>query len=195
MNVYRRYFKIPKTSPFFARITEISEQHQKYREGLEQIKKEVGAKSVYTYNHDASFAGFGFEPPADSKIWTKKKDGAQRPKTATKEGRALLKRISDLGRPSKLMDAFEGCGIDRMNWNVQSGMAFYNCGMAFMRDQYLFLTVPWFDADPAEIELHKSGKEKSGNIEHILWNPPIDWAEVKEWEMKRDIDQAKESMK
>lgn len=58
-----------------------------------------------------------------------------------------------------------------------------------------FASVPWRDEDPqvlAEyITERDAGTRGHGELDHLLWVPPPEWVEIKEWELKKAMAEAK----
>ncbi|MNN39727.1 hypothetical protein D3C81_1537750 [compost metagenome] len=60
-----------------------------------------------------------------------------------------------------------------------------------------FVSVPWKDVDPAKLEEYQEVKKaKKGfdrDLDALLWTPPANWAEVKRWEIEKEVDEIKAS--
>lgn len=189
MSIYRRYFQIPKGSATEQLMARIMESRKAYNKGLANIRDEVGAKEVARYNHSGLFAGFHFDHgKRDNDVFTKPdREQMSRPRRTGKEGKALNARIEALPKPMPLKDLFRGCGLRDGDWLISEGLTFHNAGLKYSNDPYhFFITVPWKDEDPDVLSEAKPD-------DHLLWKPPMDWVEVKEWQMKKIIEEHKEA--
>lgn len=188
MSIYRRYFEIPKDSEAAQLMAKIVASRDAYNDGLAQIRDEVGAKNVARYNESGLFAGFYFEAgKRDNDIFTKPDSERMcRPRRTGKEGKALNARINALPAPIPLKELFKPFGLKDGNWLLQDGLSFHNAGLKYSGGAYFFITVPWKDEDPEVLAQAKPDH-------HLLWQPPSDWIEVKEWQMKKVIDENKEA--
>lgn len=200
MSVYRRYFEIPESSPLAALMAEIGEQRREYREHIAALRDQYGATEAYYYSDSGNFAGFTFDPESrDNKIWRKPdSSGLVSPRLSTKGGKAVAEEIEATPKPWPIRDVFEHCGLGNGRWLITEGLRMHGATVSFSHDPYhFFVSIPWKDVDPADLEQYRkdrdAGKFRSSEKDHLLWTPPADWVEVKEWQMKKVIDEHKEA--
>lgn len=201
MEIYYRYFKVPMDSPVAVRMAEIMDVHDQIKDHLEQIKTEVGATKVLQRRNDSQFYGFVFSPPIDHPDWRKpcREYKSQAPRSTTKAGKELWRRIQEAPAGENIYNCLTVVGLACHALNgLCSGLKFYGSSLAWKRDTYMFVVVPWSDVDPSELEEYRTDRDsddrskfyRNSNFDHLLWTPPTDWVEVKTWEMQRDIDAA-----
>lgn len=198
MSVYRRYFKVPFDSPVHVRLNEIMDLHDAAGEAYHRIKDAVGAESISVYLDTMKLAGFYFNPRLDHPDWTKpdRSDGIQRPRRTTVNGKKLWAEIEAVPKCENIYSALEIAGLSSSPLrSLTVGCTWYRATLAWKRGAYLFVSVPWMDEDPETLRKYKEGSyegRRDGNLQHLLWEPPADWVEVKRWEMDREIDEAKD---
>lgn len=201
MSVYRRYFKVPFDSPVHVKLNEIMDQHDAASAAYHRIKNAVGAESILAHTETMSLEGFCFNPRIEHPDWTKpdRSNGSQRPRRTTINGKKLWAEIESVPKCENLYSALELAGLSSSAFGgINIGCTFYRTTLAWRRDTYLFVSVPWMDEDPETLQRYKDGFYevwRGGNLNHLLWKPPADWVEVRKWEMDRERDQAKSSQK
>jgi len=192
--MHYRYFRI-KDAASLQFIDDHFERVKAFREGMQPIKDEVGAENVMKYSDSGGFAGFVFPKghAVDREVY-KEADGAWLPKKNCKVGRDLWARIKKVPTPGCVHDVLRLHGLSSQGPAITEGMRWYRNAICGSVDAGYFAVIPWYDEDPAVIEQYKKDREAGthmcGNLDQLLWTPPPEWVEVKEWEMKRDLDAA-----
>ncbi|WP_288130988.1 hypothetical protein [Microbulbifer sp.] len=74
-----------------------------------------------------------------------------------------------------------------------SGMTVYHAGLGFYPDPFtLIISVPWKDIDPEKLEAYRKDKTTGcGSMDHLLWEVPEGWEEIKEWQATKALEEAK----
>lgn len=195
MSVYRRYFAI-KDAATLAAIDLLLSKKNFYRQALEAISKDVGAHEIYYDQRNGDFAGFSFNGTPDKAHWRKVSGEVYYPKKGSKSGKALAVKIEAMPVPAQVNTALSDHGLDIGHFGCLTvGLKFYRPQICGSPSAGWFAVVPWMDVNPEDLETYKhekvSCKRLDGNYDHLLWTPPIEWVEVKEWEVKKAMDEAK----
>lgn len=197
MNVYRRYFHILDTETR-AEINRLWAIRKAYTDGLLEIQESIGAKELHHYTRDGTIAGFGFDKTPDLDVFKRVNGGLYMPRKSNSKGKMIQSQIDAFTRPADINDALKTV-IPTHRFSLHYGLVFYNCAVFGMPENHWYASVPWAEVDPAELNKyradHEAGKQRESNFEHLLWTPPREWAEVKEWAAQRAIDEAKQKAK
>lgn len=201
--VYRRFFEI-KDAATLARINELRDKRSAYNKQALDFTAEIGAETAYTRSERIS--GFDFKSEPDLKVWKEGRDGWV-PRLNTKGGKAMQARIDDLNKrhePEPLDNALTIAGLNPgfpvlLEQRNGRGVGYRVgiCGFPGEAARW-FAGVPWRDKDPAKLAEYKTQREGerhhwSSELDHLLWTPPAEWVEVKEWEVQKALDEYKES--
>lgn len=198
MNVYKRYFRIT-AGPLMEAAREIEQQRGVAIATLKTFIREVGATDAQTYR-DGTVAGFCFDGVACDPVWgVRDSSGVRMPRGNTKEGKALRERIKALPRVPGFSDSLKSIGLHD-GPAVINGNRFYRSLVAGTPSLgVLYLCVPWRDIDPRELEEYGQQRDEGSNfsmeLDHLLWKPTTDMVEMKEWEVRRDLDEANAQLK
>ena len=100
--------------------------------------------------------------------------------------------------PAQVNTALSASGLNVGHFGCLTvGLTFYSPQICGSPAAGWFAVVPWMDVNPEDLETYKhekvSCKGLDGNYEHLLWTPPAEWVEVKEWEVRKAMDEAKAS--
>lgn len=198
MNVYYRYFQI-KDEATLAKIDVMFAARKAQSEGADKIKEQIGAKSVYFYSRGGSLAGFGFDSTPDLAVFKKVENDIYYPKKSTKAGKDICAQISKLPKVEPIDDALKVSGLHPFfclsGEATRSGFRMHSASICGSDKAGWFAVVPWRDEDPKVLEEYKAersaGTRGRSELDHLLWTPPAEWVEVKEWEMKKALDEAK----
>lgn len=198
--IYKRYFRVT-TGPLIDAVKEIHKQQTAAVGQIRELINELGAKDA-KLGAEGNIIGFTFDETPDSKLWKRTRRGWYYPKQSSNAGRDLIKRIKALPKhPSydeavlaiglipgfpALVDTYKGVGHSvTLSGHIDLGV--------------WFVTVPWEDIDPGELEQYKrdkaSGKRWSASLDHLCWEPTADLIEVKEWQVLKEIDEMNEKLR
>lgn len=195
MGIYRRYFEVAEDSPIGETMKQINLSRSAYWGELEKLKEELGAESVHFYTESGEFAGFMFdESKRDNSLWCKPtKDNLVRPRLGSKSGKAIAKRIRALPQPVSLEEIYQASGLGHGKILMFSGMTMHNASVGFRPNPFtLIVSVPWKDIDPSELEAYRKDETVTkSEMEHLLWEAPGGWEEIKEWQATKVLEEAK----
>lgn len=201
-NIYRRYFEIKDTATL-ARIAELSAARSSYHRAVLDFVESIGAKEAFTRNEIVS--GFSFTGDPDLGTWREGRDGWV-PRKNTKAGKEMQARIDSLnskGDVAPLDHALTICGLSPgfpVILDVARGVGCRVglCGYGGEAPRW-FASVPWFDEDPAKLAEYKAQRESgekrthwSCELDHLCWEPPAEWVELKQWEVEKALSDFKE---
>ena len=186
MTIYHRHFNI-KDDETVLELDSLFIERNKYFDQLTFIQEEVGATGYRVYARNLEFAGFTFTSTPDKEHWKKVK-GLWLPKKKSPIGRALANKIESLTLPSNMNTVlvkhglridFAGALVEGLSWHYPSV-----CGAT---GKGWFATIPWKDVSPETINNYKKYGDVGGygktELEHLSWEKPGEWIEVKEWEV------------
>ena len=156
------------------------------------IIKEIGAEEGY-YQIDNKLTCIVFKTPPDSGEFKKIKSCGWYPKRSTKKGKELHKRFEDIKtRPESELLKLVGL---RNSPTIFLANRCYR-PLAFRipsKAPIVFFQVPWFDEDPEVLKQYvkdrNAGTRGDGNFDAILWKPSDEMIEVKEWQVKKELDE------
>ena len=199
MEKYTRYFKVTEGALIKA-IKECREINKKADAEYVEILSKLGADKTY-YVRGTRLVAMTFPEAPDSKVFKKNKntkDGWY-PKKNCKAGREIAKALEsvktmDQGDCLKVFDLSSGPRI------ISGGFGYCATLVVIPSEPMVaFVTVPWFDEDPEVIEQYKkdrdAGKSRRHDIDAILWKPAPEMTEIKEWEVKKAIQEWNDSLK
>lgn len=197
VEIYKRHFRV-STGDFYNAVCDAQALKNNSIKEIGKVLKEIGAESRYYGPSDGGLSAIVFKEKPDSKLYKKVQNGWY-PKKNLKAGKVLAKQFEDVKIVSNdaLLNTIGLGGWGRL---LHNGVA-YRTGLVIIPSDPLevYVSIPWYDADPSAIEDYKKryGKEgcTSSNIETILWEPPVEFIEIKEWERSKAIDEWNESVR
>lgn len=192
MSVYYRYFRI-KDEATNVLIQHYFEREREYAAHIKEIMLDIGATGSRKYNGSGKCAGFTFpkDHVVDMDIY-KRTESAFLPKKNCKAGRELWKRIDSKSAPGSVDDVMIPVGLRDIAFF--KGMRLYHNSLCGGPKCGYYAVTPWYDVDPKELEEYKkdneSGCRGDSELDHLLWVPPVEWEEIKEWQMKKEMDES-----
>jgi hypothetical protein len=199
MNVYKRFFEV-KTGQFFEAV---QNQHRVNREAITQYTKiadQIGASKAL-YISDVKLVGFYFDEKPDRHLY-KKAPGTSNvwwPKKNTKFGKDLNKQIGEVKTIAQ-GELLKSIGLSA-HGEMCDGHYMYGSQVVYLPSTkpVCYVVTPWKDEDPEKLEQYKidcaEKKVFSSDLEHLLWEAPAEFVEVKEWQARKAIDEYNESLK
>lgn len=196
MNVYRRYFVVTEGTLIDA-AKQAQETNKQARKKYQEILAEIGANSDY-WHINGKLVAFAFDKEPESGAFKKSRrcDNAWEPRLGNKDGKQI----------SKQLEAIETVEIEEFvlrkinltsSLMIVSGNRWYGARLIDIPSDpiVLYITVPWFDADPAEVEKVRTGEKMDSDLKHLLWEPTEEMIEVKEWQLKKAVQEWNDSLK
>jgi hypothetical protein len=190
MNVYRRYFRITN-GPVIDHVSKAIDINTKaHKEYIEILNSFALAHDGYHHN-DRKMVGISFKQTPDRDIFKRTKNGWWPKKTSFK-GREILKRIEEVETVSE-KDALQLLGLGRGPRLFKTGLCYFATLTTIPENPpVVYITVPWCDRDPEEVQQYKEQRKNKtsfdANLDALLWTPSPEMEEVKEWEVKKHID-------
>lgn len=196
MNKYNRYFRVT-TGPLIDEIKKSQEINEKACKEYLSILKSIGAENTY-YTRENRLISVIFKKLPDTKIYKKIGSGWY-PKQNVKIGRELHKRFKAVTAVGD-EECLKVVGLPNSPTLFGGGKCYFPTLVIIpSKATVAFVTVPWFDEDPAELEQYvkdrEAGTRGDGNLDAILWTPTGDMSEIKEWEFKKEVCEWNESIK
>ena len=157
------------------------------------VADSVGAETAYIYK-SGNIAGFAFKEPPDTAVWKKTRTGHWMPKRNCKKGKEISEQLRKLPRPGSVQDSLQTVGLFTGPVVIRDGMG-YRPVMSgrFEPTPIFFVKVPWADETPEDLEEYikdrEAGTRGSVYLDHLLWTPPPEWKEIKEWQMLKEIEE------
>lgn len=196
-NVYRRYFRVTSgpVMDFISHANEVNDAaHKQYLE----ILADIGAKLQY-YQRDGKLTGILFEGEPDSGVFKKNGQFGWYPKKNCAKGREIHKRLESVETINPSM-ALKSVGLSTVPVLFTGGRCYWaTLTIIPETPPAAYVSVPWYDEDPAELEKYREERSKGtwgdGNLDHLLWQPSEGMEPVKEWELSRAIDEWNEKVK
>lgn len=196
-NVYRRYFKA--SSEAIISTTKLSiEVNARAREEYQEILKDLEVKDN-TYWQDSNKKLIAFMPTKDLEKYRKVNHcKGFYPKQNTKFGKELHNRFQSVETIDPDNKIIELSGNPR---EIEQDFRLSMPGVVILPYDVpvVFITVPWYDEDPAVVDEYKKTKEEGvfsrNRIESLLWTPPEGFKEVKEWEVDKAVTTYNDSLK
>lgn len=201
MSSYNRYFRVTG-GPLMAAARSIEQEKREAFDICDALRKELSADSFNTYK-DGRFAGFGFKQFPDPSVWKQPDQfGLYWPRKNTVRGKEIMKRIEALPKLRGLEYSLEAVGlaphvpalIDGNVWYAPTAFGAPALGVMFVR-------VPWRDEKPEKLAAYKSQRDSDKRthfcieLDLLTWEPPAEFAEVKEWEVQKEIEELKAKLK
>lgn len=201
MSSYNRHFRVT-TGPLMDAARAIRQERREAFEVCDKLCKELSADSFNTYR-DGRFAGFVFSKQPDPSVWKQPNQfGLYWPRKNTKGGKELMQRIAALPRLRDLNDSLEAVGlIPHHPVLFFSGHALISTAFGSPELGVMFVRVPWRDEDPQSLADYKAQRDStnrtrwSADLDHLLWEPPAELIEVKEWEVQKEIEELNAKLK
>lgn len=192
-----RYFTLDPDGPTYARIMEIEAQRKAGHAAIMAFIKKHRVSQMYGDNPLNYCFDFKTAAEADPKKWAKsnRPRGVYYfvPKRNTPEGKALRAELDELPSIPAHKEAVSVCGLDNV-WSLSEGDRIYGSFFTYIHfdAKVAVLKVPWRETDPSDLAAYKRDKEAGirgdTDLDHLLWEPPADLHEVKEWEALKLID-------
>ncbi len=200
----RRFFEIKDDKAF-----ELLEKQSKEKESIvdkySELKEELGADEVLMRD-DGYVIGMSFDFEPDYKSWKKVKPSSFNrkaiyfPKRNSKVGKALYKKFKDIGNvpnsdDSGVMELYDA------NKMVFMGMTLSKSSLIVLDNPTrAFISMAWVDTPTEELErrlelaeYESEERDLKSLIEVSKWEKPDCLIELKEWELKKIIDEQEES--
>lgn len=196
MDIYRRYFRVT-SGPMVDHMTEAAKINDAANEKYKAILDEVGAKRTY-YHQGRRMTAMMFDGEPDRNIFKKCGQGWW-PKKNGPTGKDLNKRLSAIETKDP-NDALKLVGLRYSPCVFAGGKCYWPTLIVIPGDiPTIYVTLPWFDCDSAEVEQYKRDREAGirgdANLDHIMWTPSAEMEEVKGWQVDKHIDEYNESIK
>lgn len=191
-NIYRKYYRVTD-GPLVDAVQAAKEINVAAHKAYVEILQEIGA-TAYCHR-DGKLTGIRFKEEPDKYLFKKQKvrDGWY-PKQNCKEGRELAARIKAV-KTASVQGCLKTVGLCGTAPLIFGSDRAYYVTLIFIPDTppVIYVSVPWFDADPQEIEQYKKDREAKTHFNHSLdfvstWNSTPHMIPVKEWEVQRHID-------
>lgn len=196
MNVYRRFFKIT-TGEVIAEAKRIVAINSGAKKEYSKFLKKIGASEEY-YERDQRLVGIISLQEPDRYLFKKIRHGWWLKKN-TKKGKELNKQLKAI-KTIPENNLLRMIGLDTEPVLFTFGRCYYSSIVIVPLDSPLVLVnTPWFDEDPQVIKEYSSGKKdgsyRGRNLDVLLWAPPSELEEIKEWQYKKLITEYNESIK
>ncbi|MBO9493819.1 hypothetical protein J7438_06935 [Thalassotalea sp. G20_0] len=199
MNKYTRYFKVTSGALIEA-VKECRSTNDAANKEYVALLNKLGAEETY-YVVGHRLVAMTFKNSPDQRIYKRNKntnDGWY-PKKNCKEGKEIAQAIESI-KTQSVDDCLKAVGLYSGPRIIQGGYA-YSATLVVIPSEpmELYVTVPWYDEDPEVIEQYKKDKDarkrSSMSLDALLWKPPSEMTEVKEWEVKKVIQEWNDSLK
>lgn len=194
MSVYKRYFRITE-GPMVDEIDRLQDIRIAAGQLYQQLADKYGATTVQAFN-SGTFAGFTFKERPDENVYRFiRKHRLWAPRKNVPAGKAMWAEINALTAPRPISDALELVGLTGKVPVIFSG------GKCYLADVWgygkptsiWFVSVPWMDVDPEKMNQYKLDRADGGrydnNLEHLQWEAPTNWTEVKQWQIEKEAEE------
>lgn len=182
MSLYRRYFRVTE-GPLIAAVKEIETFNKAGRAEYEKILIEIGAKLNY-YHQGEKLKCFLFDKEPDTKIFKRVQPGWY-PKKTSKVAKAFALRFEAV-KIKNPQDAMEVIGLSTNDMMIRDMKIASPQTITIPGDTFtVYVVVPWYDDDP----------EKKTTEKLLLWKPAPELNEVKEWEVRKHIEEWNENIR
>lgn len=209
MKVIRRYFKVKPDSELMSQVISKKREELKQKNNAYKLVKSVGATTVYCSM--GKYQKFDFDNDPYSKTY-KKMHGGWYPKKSTKEGKALIERINEIGKVINLDDLIlEMVGLWSGPMVIGTGLRMHQATVIVgINPDYLselppqvIITMPWYE-ESKEAEkklteyraLKEKGERSDSSLNFYIMEHSIctnkDVEEIKKWETEKIIDEYNE---
>lgn len=194
MAVYKRYFRITE-GPVVDEINRLQDIRVAAAALYMALAEKHGALSANNYDHSGTFAGFTFKETPDTSIYRMLKKHRLWVPRKTGAGKAIWAEIDAIDAPKPvdrallLVNLYPGapCLMEGGRWYAPTVWGYYKPVNIW------FISVPWKDVDPAELAQYKldreAGSRVDSNLEHLSWEAPADWTEVKSWQIEKESEE------
>lgn len=165
-----------------------------------QLADKYGAEEANVYDRTGTFAGFVFKVPPDKNVYRcDAKTLLWLPRKNVPAGKAIWAEIKQLPTPEPIENAMKLAGLtpglpmltDAGRWYAPTIW-----GYGAPRNIW-FVSVPWLDVDPDKIAAYEAekaeGKCFDQDLEALTWQPPVEWEEVKRWQIEKEDEEIKAS--
>lgn len=193
--IYRRYFRI-KDAKTLEAIRQIRFNRDLYNIMLRAVIEKIGAENAWT--NEECLTGFSFPKghEVDRRIFKPAGDNRWLPKKTVPEGKELWHTILSAPFPLSLRTALGEADLSTSRFCLSDGGRIYGCTVCGHESVGWFAIVPWTDVDPADLEQYRKDRDEGsrgdGDLDHLLWTPPVEWDEVKEYVVDKAIAEAQE---
>jgi hypothetical protein len=191
-----RYFIARSGSALFAAFTADHAERRRVTPILVAFMKKIKADSMYG-STPKSYA-FAFKKTPDSALWKRLEHvNAYVPKARLYATKALREEIAALPAAPALNDCLRAIGFDRWGHFLIDNMCrmwrpavrFYS---TIKGESLIIVAVPWREVDVKRIAKYQkdraAGNGFNAEMDYLLWVPPADIEEVKEWQALELID-------
>ncbi|WP_158981872.1 hypothetical protein, partial [Parasedimentitalea maritima] len=184
------------SGPLLDEVRRLLDQRSEASRAYRAFGEEIGAEEIHVWSR-GGIAGVEFAEKPDQSVWKKPdKSGFYLPRQNTSEGKAMMKRLKALPYFPSIQEALPKIGL-MGNLPVlidgRRGVGLSCCVYGWPKKGVLFIKVPWEDVDPAEMEEYlrekEAGRRMSCKLDHLMWEPPAEIVEVKEWEVLKEQDE------
>lgn len=200
MNIYKRHFRVD-SGPVIEATRRIHEERQASLSAIKELINSVGAEDAKV-SKSGAVLGFTFKGSPDNKTWKLTKRGWYWPKLNSNAGRDLAKRIKSLPTYPDFDSALTEAGLHPHSpalIDEWKGIGHYPTLTGHPDIGVWFVNVPWRDIDADELEQYK--KERAAgtrfclSMDHLLWAPPAEFKEVKEWQVLKELEEINEKLR
>lgn len=202
MSVFKRYFRFT-SGPLVARIDALHAARDAAAVRAAAVSQIVGGE-FKIWDSNGQFAGFAFQLPPDPDAFRLvKKHRLYMPRKNTELGRKVWAHVQKVGElPAPVDSVLADVGLDaRLPQLFHTGCAYTSGLWGFGAPTNVwFVSVPWRDVDPAELEKYRAQRDTEGawfdrNLEFLLWTPPAEWEEVKGWQVTKESEEINARLK
>lgn len=200
MSVYKRYFRVTE-GPMVDEIDRLQELLSVAAVHADKVAKQVGGE-FKTWQSSGSFAGFAFKaPPCQKTYRLLKKHGLWVPRKNTPEGKEVWAAIEQVPLPAPVDSALKLADLSPNFPALCDGGKWYAPALwGFGKPVGVwFVSVPWLDVDPAELEAYKVERDAKTrfdrDLDHLSWAVPEGWVEVKRWQIEKEYEELSASAK
>jgi hypothetical protein len=200
MSVFKRYFRITE-GPVVDEIDRLQELLAVAAVSASKVAEQTGGE-FQTWQSTGGFAGFKFkQTPCEKTFRFIKKTGLWLPRKNTPEGKAVWSDIEQVPLPDPVCSAIKLAGLSPNFPALFDGGRMYSPVLwGFGKPVSVwFVSVPWKDVDPDRMAAYQKeravGGSFSNDLEHLSWQAPIEWVEVKEWQVSKESEEIVERQK
>lgn len=197
MSLYFRFFRCT-SGLLLEEIQWLIKQRDEAGKAYQAFAEEIGAEGVRVWTR-GGIAGFAFDTEPDQGAWKKRnKNGLYWPRKNTPPGKDLWKQIEALPAYPSVQQALQVVDLSGFApVMIEGSKGYAPVVFGFPAKGVLFVRLPWRKVEPSEIERYlnerRAGSRWSVELEHLLWEPPADLVEVKEWQVLKEQEELEES--
>lgn len=189
MNIYQRYFKV-ESGDLIADVLESIRINNQANDQYKLILDDIGALPKY-YHIDMRVTSICFEITPDTNIYKRTEQGWY-PKKNTKFGRDLHNKLRKI-KVKPIDDSLRIIGLESFPTIIHGHTGYSSTIFYTPSDPIVcYVSVPWYDEDPKVLEEYLTDRNNGISFncayDHLLWEPTKDMIEVKEWEVKKAVD-------